>query len=150
MDYKERWAFLLRAKNLSMRQFCNDVNTTTSNYYYWVKNNSFPDTKATRAIKELFPDLNLNWLFFEQGEPFLDESILPPPPDKDEFKEVENKKQVHKTSTPNRVPEKVFDHELIARLERIETFLEEQVGDFAVVGKNRVYLRSEMYLNYAA
>ncbi|WP_020534019.1 hypothetical protein [Flexithrix dorotheae] len=146
MKYSDRWDYVLKVKRFSVSTFSSEVGITRATYYNWKNTGNFPDQASIKAIKEIIPDLNWNWLFFDEGAPFL-EKIDRNPVLLEEDQEKVTENEVHETVTTVRVPKTEWDLELISRIERLEAIVINKEAELAIPGKIKVYLRPKLYLN---
>ena len=64
---EERLAFIMKAKNLSMTQFADEINIQRSNMSHVMNGRNKASLDFVSRILKRFPDINPDWLLFGKG-----------------------------------------------------------------------------------
>lgn len=64
---EERLAFIMKAKNLSMTQFAEEINIQRSNMSHVMNGRNKASLDFVSRILKRFPDINPDWLLFGKG-----------------------------------------------------------------------------------
>jgi len=68
----ERLETLVKESGYSIKEFSDLIETPTTNIYGYLNGKRPIGLKIINKIKHVIPDLNLNWLLYNQGSPKLD------------------------------------------------------------------------------
>jgi len=66
-NMEERLAFIMKAKNLSMTQFAEEINIQRSNMSHVMNGRNKASLDFVSRILKRFPDINPDWLLFGKG-----------------------------------------------------------------------------------
>ena len=69
---------ILRAKNITARQFAEEIGIQPSGMSHILSGRNNPSLDFVRKLKETFPEYNLDWIIFGTGPMTVSEPFLPP------------------------------------------------------------------------
>ena len=113
-DSSGRLNYILEIKDISTKDLYLKTERHPNTITNYKKGNRKPDWEFLQQLKEMIPDLNLNWFIMGVGEPFLGDTN-----DETENKEVKVKEQHNKI--------------LEAKLAKLETFVNSMNEQFTEV-----------------
>mgnify|MGYP002624454654 CR=1 FL=1 len=70
----ERINLILKAKNISARQFAEEIGIQPSNMSHILSGRNNPSLEFVMKVMRRWPEININWLMFGKGEMFADSS----------------------------------------------------------------------------
>lgn len=94
-DIKDRLAHILRAKNLTAKQFAELMGIQSSNVSHLLNGRNKPSFEFLTKIKEVFPEYSFDWIIMGK-KPITINEPNPTPVDNQEMRidEVENKRVI--------------------------------------------------------
>ena len=76
MDVHKRLKLLIKVLELNITSFSKEIGLTNNvTILRIVKDGNSPSYKVTYMIKNRYPNLDLNWFLFNEGEMWLDKNI---------------------------------------------------------------------------
>lgn len=75
MNDKERIEAIIRDKNLSNVEFCNQTAMAPSTLSHIISQRTKPTIAILRNVVEAFPDINPMWILLGQGEMYLSQNV---------------------------------------------------------------------------
>ena len=79
MEMKDRIRQLMDDQNLSQQEFAQRLNLSAASLSSIFTGRTNPTNKHVLAIHHAFPEVNVNWLLFGEGDKFNDASVLSSP-----------------------------------------------------------------------
>lgn len=67
---EERLAFIMKAKNLSMTKFADEIEVQRSSMSHVMNGRNKASLDFIRRILKRFPDINPDWLLFGKGQQY--------------------------------------------------------------------------------
>lgn len=75
MDVKDRIKELMNSKRMSQQDFANALGITPGSLSGILNERTKPTNNHTQAVHRAFPEVNINWLLFGEGNMYKDESV---------------------------------------------------------------------------
>ncbi len=118
----KRLETLVNTKEYSIKEFAELIETPTSNMYGYLNGKRAIGLKIINKIKEVIPDLNINWLLYNQGSSFLSgETIDVVNETSSEYGKADSLDEIIHSMVNSRV--KQLEHKIDKKFEELKTEL---------------------------
>ena len=75
---KERILQIMRRENMTQQEFAKAIEVSPASLSNIFNGKTNPTNNHVSAIHRRFPDININWLMFGEGEPYIKEKLKTP------------------------------------------------------------------------